>query len=95
MSKTKTTTSFGTFVAIGIYYFLPRMQMMTASFGWNLFFNFRNSCVVLITLGMLVVTFQKSYTNKFQNVNLNQMVVGMYILYLLATIFCFMLLEFI
>lgn len=95
MSKTKKVSIFGTSLAIILYYFLPRMQIITHSSSWNLFFNFRNICVALITIGMLVVTFQKAYTTKWQNTNLSQMVVGMYILYLLATIFCFMMLEFI
>ncbi|OJG52617.1 hypothetical protein RV06_GL000925 [Enterococcus haemoperoxidus] len=43
---------------------------------------------------MLIITFQKTYSNKWKNVQLNRMVVSSYILFLFATIFYFMMTEF-
>lgn len=95
VNKTKEASVFGTNLAIIIYYFLPRMQITTHSSQWNLFFNFRDIGVTFITIAMLTLTYQKFHTNKRQNINVDQMVVSAYILYLLATIFYFMMIEFI
>ncbi|MEI5990349.1 hypothetical protein [Enterococcus crotali] len=95
MNETKHISIFGTNLAILIYYFLPRMHITTLSPYWNMFFNFRSICVTIITLMMLFITFQKTYANKWPSVNLSRMVTGAYILFLLATPFYFMMLEFI
>ncbi|ALS02322.1 hypothetical protein ATZ33_13280 [Enterococcus silesiacus] len=95
MKETKHISTFGTNLAIIVYYFLPRMRITTLSPYWNIFFNFRSICVTIITLLMLLITFQKSYTNKWKNVHLSRMVTGAYILFLLATLFYVMMIEFI
>ncbi|WP_348921381.1 hypothetical protein [Enterococcus rotai] len=95
MNKAKPISIFGTNLAIIIYYFLPRIQITTRSPHWNMFFNFRSILVTIITLSMLMITFQKAYSNKWKSVHLSRMVTGAYILFLLATLFYFMMLEFV
>ncbi|EOH96692.1 hypothetical protein UAW_01857 [Enterococcus haemoperoxidus ATCC BAA-382] len=94
MTNKRYISVFGTNLAIVVYYFLPRIQITTLSPHWNMFFNFRHILVTIITLSMLIITFQKTYSNKWKNVQLNRMVVSSYILFLFATIFYFMMTEF-
>lgn len=93
MAKTSKGYVFGINLAIVIYYFLPRTKISTHSQLWNLFFDFRGICVLLITILMLLITFQKSHSGKWKNVNLSRMVTGSYILYFLATFFYLMIVE--
>jgi hypothetical protein len=95
MNKTSQGSIFGTNLAIVIYYFLPRIHVSTHSHLWNLFFNLRGFSVFLITVFMMLITYQKMHGNKWKNINLGRMVVGSYILYIFATLFYLMMLEFI
>ncbi|MEI5994064.1 hypothetical protein [Candidatus Enterococcus mansonii] len=94
MTSKKQHSIVGTNIAIVIYYFLPRIQITTLSPYWNMFFNSRHILVTIITLAMLFITFQKAHSNKWGNVNLSRMVVSSYSLFLFATIFYFMMTEF-
>ncbi|WP_086315007.1 hypothetical protein A5821_002543 [Enterococcus sp. 7F3_DIV0205] len=93
MGKTQHTSTFGINLAIVIYYFLPRIQITTASPYWNVFFNSRSILVFLFTIAMLVITFQKTYSNKWQNIRLGEMVGNVYLLYVLASFFYIMIVE--
>lgn len=95
MNKMNQGSTFGINLAIVIYYFLPRMQVSTYSYSWNLIFDFRKLGVFLITVTMLFIVYQKAYLNKWKNIDSSRMVVGSYMLYLFATGFYIMLLEFI
>ncbi|EOL44162.1 hypothetical protein I580_01105 [Enterococcus caccae ATCC BAA-1240] len=95
MTKTNKGHVFGINLAIIIYYFLPRTKISTHSHLWNMFFNFRGICVFLITITMLLITFQKFHLGKWKNSNLSRMVMSSYILYFLAIFFYLMIVEFI
>jgi hypothetical protein len=88
MNSKKHISTFETTLAIIPYYYLPRIKMVTLPTNWNLFFDLRNISVIMIT-------FQNEYSNKWKNVNLSQMVVSSYSLFLLTTLFYFIALEFI
>lgn len=94
MNKMNQGSTFGINLAIVIYYFLPRMQVSTYSYSWNLIFDFRQLSVFLNTVVMLFIVYQKTHLNKWQNIDSGRMVVGSYILYLFATVFYLMILEF-
>lgn len=94
MTNKKYTSIFGTNLAIIVYYFLPRIQITTLSPHWTMFFNSRHILVSIITLSMLIITFQKTYSNKWKNVHLSRMIVSSYCLFLFATIFYLMMTEF-
>lgn len=95
MTEKKSSSSFGIYLAIFCYYFLPKIQVTTISSIWDTIFNVHSFIVSIIPLAMLIITFQKTYTTKWKNVNLTSMVVIAYLLFFLSTIIAYMLTEFI
>ena len=95
MQKLNKGYVFSIYLFIIVYYFLPRIQFSTHSQLWNFVFEFRNICVLAISILMLLVTFQKAYLNKWQKLNLTHMVINSYVLYFLATFFYLMIVAFI
>lgn len=94
MSKTKDHLVGSSYLAIFIYFILPRAQITTTSNYWTIFFSFRELAVGIITIGMVVVTVQKLTGNKWKTLNLTDMIIWAFVLYSLATLFFIVLPEF-
>lgn len=94
MVKNKDIGKINTYLAIFIYYILPRAQITTGSTQYNILFSSRELLIPVITLIMIIITFQKSNRGKWQSLKLANMVIGLYVFYALASLFFLIILEF-
>lgn len=85
--KARQEASLGLYVAIILYGLLPRFTVHIDFL--NYFSLSRTSTVLLVTIGMLVIAYQKTEKGKWERLDLRLMVLSAYILSILFSIIQF------